>query len=379
MMKKKILFLSIIGLCAITLSACWDKTEFTQVSFATAMAIDKENECYEVTVKLMLPEMTTESDQAQVWLVSGRGESIYDAIENLNNRSPREVYWGQMSLVILGKEVGEDITGALDYFSRARQFRRSEYIVCAPNKAVEFLTVSEKQSRVNAFYIYTLLHDREMRYKNSAVTLNDCFLWSHYQGGGAYLMPKLALAQPNSLNSAELGELDAKKVAVLDGAAVIKNNKIIDYLSEDEMEGYRYLKNNIKKGAIVIDNPLGSGKLSFNIEKSRTKLSWQDGVLKIKITGVVNLAEILSAKDIIGEKNSEKKMLEEKINQYISNQALLCVEKSIAQNADFLHLGQWMAAYQRKDFALLDGEDYLSRITVKIDSDFTFKLSAIAN
>lgn len=374
-MKKKIMFMFLGGCCALFLSSCWDKTEFTQVSFATAMAIDKENEEYEVTVKLMLPETIGESDNAKVWLISGKGESIYDAIENLNNRSPREVYWGQMSLIILGGEIGEDITGTMDYFSRARQFRRSEYIVFAPTRAAEFLQASEKQSEVNAFYIYTLLRDMEMRYNDSAVTLNDCFLWSHYQGGGAYLIPKLALAQANSVDD----ENNQEQVPVLSGAVLIKNNQVIGCLSESELEGYRYLKNNITKGAIVIDNPIGNGKLSFHIEKSRTKLSWQDGVLKIKITGVVNLAEILSAKDIIGEKNSEKKMLEEKINQYITAKAMVCLKKAVAENADFLHLGQWLATYEREDFAEFDGNDYLKKLSVQIESDFVFKLSAIAN
>ncbi len=374
-MKKKVVLMAFVGCCALFLSACWDKTEFTQVSFAVAMAIDKENEEYEVTVKLMLPEAIGESDNAKVRLISGKGESIYDAIENLNNRSPREVYWGQMSLIILGGEVAEDITGTIDYFSRARQFRRSEYIVFAPTKAAEFLQASEKQSRVNAFYIYTLLRDMEMRYKNSAVTLNDCFLWSHYQGGGAYLIPRLALAQANSVESAEKQE----QVPVLSGAVLIKNNQVVGYLSESELEGYRYLKNNITKGAIVIDNPLGSGKLSFHIEKSKTKLDWENGKLKITIKGVVNLAEILSAKDIIGEKNSEKKLLEERLNRYITTKAEACLTKAVAENVDFLHLGQWLATYEREAFAEFDGEDYLKKLAVQIESDFTFKLSAIAN
>lgn len=374
-MKKKVMLMVFVGCCALFLSSCWDKTEFTQVSFAVAMAIDKENDEYEVTVKLMLPESIGENDNAKIWLISGKGESIYDAIENLNNRSPREVYWGQMSLIILGGEIGEDITGTIDYFSRARQFRRSEYIVFAPAGAAEFLQASEKQSKVNAFYIYTLLHDMEMRYENSAVTLNDCFLWSHYQGGGAYLIPKLALAQANSVE----GKNNQEQVPVLSGAVLIKNNQVVGYLSESELEGHRYLKNNITKGAIVIDNPLGNGKLSFHIEKSKTKLAWENDELKITIKGVVNLAEVLSDNDIIGEKNSEKKLLEEKVNQYITTKARACLEKSVTENADFLHLGQWLATYEREDFAEFDGNDYLKKLSVQIESDFTFKLSAIAN
>lgn len=78
-MKNKWIFVFLI--CgALFLSGCWDKTEFTQVSFAVAMAIDKTQENYEVTVKLMLPKEESQNGDAQVWLVSGKGASIYEAI-----------------------------------------------------------------------------------------------------------------------------------------------------------------------------------------------------------------------------------------------------------------------------------------------------------
>lgn len=149
-MKNKWIFVFLI--CgALFLSGCWDKTEFTQVSFAVAMAIDKTQEDYEVTVKLMLPKEEKQIGDAQVWLVSGKGASIYEAIEELNNRSPREVYWGYMSLVVLGSSINEDISDVLDYFSRASQFRRSEYIVCADTKALKCSAPLTSKARSTIF------------------------------------------------------------------------------------------------------------------------------------------------------------------------------------------------------------------------------------
>lgn len=372
-MKNKYLFLSLIFLNMLILSACWDKTEFTQVSFAVAMAIDEKDDNYEVTVKLMLPkEKDQGSDDAKVWLVSGSGASIYEAVENLNNRSPREAYWGHMSLIVLGESIEEDITGVLDYFSRAGEFRRSVYVVFADGNGAELLQASTEQSKVNAFYIYTLLRDMEMRYKNTAVDLNDCFLCSNYQGGGAYLLPIVGTAEPNSLQNTE-------QAPDIMGAVLIKDNRKSGRLDKESLEGYRFLKCRINQGAIVTDNPLGEGKLSFNIKKSKTKLSWQNDTLVITIKGTINLAEMMNAEGIIGEKNSEKKVLEETVNSYVQKKAQVCLDEAVAKNADFLHLGQWLNAYHHEAFKRYDGEDYLRRLNIEIKSDFTFKLSAITD
>lgn len=369
-MKNKWIFgLVICG--ALFLSGCWDKTEFTQVSFAVAVAIDKVQEDYEVTVKLMLPKEEKQSGDAQVWLVSGKGASIYEAIEELNNRSPREVYWGQMSLVVLGNNINEDISGVLDYFSRASQFRRSEYIVFADTSGAEMLSASNEQSEVNTFYIYTLLRDMEMRYQNAAVDLNDCLLRRNYQGG-AYLLPLLGLAEPNSIDKDE-------KAPDIKGAVLIKNDKVLADLDNANFASYRFLKCAITQGALVTDNPLGEGKISYNIKKSRAKLSWQDDTLLITIKGTVNLTEMIGYNGDVNEKNSEKKLLEESINRYIEREAQECVAESVAQNADFLYLGQWLRAYHGRDFAKYDRDNYLKELKIEVKSDFKLKFSVLAD
>lgn len=369
-MKNKWIFVFLI--CgALFLSGCWDKTEFTQVSFAVAMAIDKTQENYEVTVKLMLPKEESQNGDAQVWLVSGKGASIYEAIEELNNRSPREVYWGHMSLVVLGSSINEDISSVLDYFSRASQFRRSEYIVCADTKGAEMLSASNEQSEVNDFYIYTLLRDMEMRYHDAAVDLNDCLLQRNYQGR-AYLLPLLGLAEPNSINKDE-------KAPYIKGAMLIKNDKALTELDNDDFAGYRFLKCAISQGSLVTDNPLGEGKLSYNIKKSRAKLSWQNDTLLITIKGTVNLTERLGSGEAINEKDSERKLMEESINRYVEKKVKACMEESVAQNADFLYLGQWLSVYHNRAFEQYDDENYLKELKIEIKSDLKLKFSVLAD
>ena len=286
-MKSKGQYLCLILISALLLSGCWDKNEFTEVSFATTMAIDKIDEEYIITVMLMLPKDESQGgEEAPTWLIEGRGESIYKAIEDLNNRSPHEVHWGHMQLVILGEGTLDDVDTSLDYFFRSSQFRRNDYVVAVQGNGAEMLEISKEQSKVNTFYIYTLLKDLEGRYKNSAVTLNDCFVWDNYQGGGAYLLPCIGLAKASELTKAD------EEIPQLEGAALIQNNKLIEWMDEEYIEGYRFITDEIHDGAFVIKNPLGDGDITFSIKESKADLSWKDEVLTITIKGDVNLADI---------------------------------------------------------------------------------------
>ena len=368
-MKNKGRYLGLILLAAILLCGCWDKKEFTEVSFATTMAIDKVDEEYVITVMLMLPKDETQGgEEAPTWLIEGRGESVYKAIEDLNNRSPREVHWGHMQLVILGEGTLNDVDTSLDYFFRSSQFRRNDYVVAVKDNGAQMLEIAKEQSKVNNFYIYTLLKDLESRYKNSAVTLNDCFVWDNYQGGGAYLLPCIGLTKASELTKAD------EEIPQLEGGALIQNNKLVGWIDEEYMEGYRFITDEIRGGAFVIKNPLADGDITFSIKKSKADFSWKDDVLTIAIKGDVNLAEILGAKGPVGKKEYDKKVIEEKVNEYVQKEAEKCLNYAIEQNIDFLHLGQWLDSYHHKDFMNYDGENYLAKLNIKVEGDFKLKL-----
>lgn len=95
------------------------------------------------------------------------------------------------------------------------------------------------------------------------------------------MLPLFGLAEPNSIDKDE-------KAPYIKGAMLIKNDKVLTELDNDNFAGYRFLRCAISQGSLVTDNPLGEGKLSYNIKKSRAKLSWQNDTLLITIKGTVN-------------------------------------------------------------------------------------------
>jgi len=55
------------------------------------------------------------------------------------------------------------------------------------------------------------------------------------------------------------------------------------------------------------------------------------------------------------------------------------VQYSVEQNIDFLHLGQWLNSYHHQSFGKYDGADYLQKINIEVQGDFTLRLVAISD
>ena len=107
-MNKRVMFLCLLILIAVINGGCWDKKEFNKISFATAMAVDRIDEAYQLTIKVMMPKNASDGDYP-VWVVSGNGKSIQDAMDDISKRSPRNIYWSHMDVIILGENVLDNL------------------------------------------------------------------------------------------------------------------------------------------------------------------------------------------------------------------------------------------------------------------------------
>ena len=121
-------------------------------------------------------------------MITGYGESIAEALGDMSLRAPREVYWGHLSVVLLGEEVLETgVQKAIDYFMRQNQVRRSTLFVAAKGEARDVLISMADISKESAFYIKTLIEDQENRVKASSTNLNEVIIGIPDKGIDTYL------------------------------------------------------------------------------------------------------------------------------------------------------------------------------------------------
>ena len=128
-MKKVILSL-IILFC---LSGCWNYKELNDYSIVSGVSIDKEGDEYELSVLISNSPKnssdSTNSSESQVVVYSGKGDSIFSALKQIGLISPKELYFGSFSVLVLSEEVAQNKTlEVIDFFFRY-PYTRNEFLL----------------------------------------------------------------------------------------------------------------------------------------------------------------------------------------------------------------------------------------------------------
>jgi len=134
-------------------------TDIEQRFFVLAMGIDKgtEEEPYEVTLKLSVPQPSLSSNNENEYLLlSKRSRSIAGAVAFLKAKAGKEFDFGHMRIIFIGDGLaGEPWLKTLDWFFRRRDVQNVAYVAVARPTAKEVLRLHPDYERIpaNAFLL----------------------------------------------------------------------------------------------------------------------------------------------------------------------------------------------------------------------------------
>ena len=85
------------------LCGCWNYNELNNYSIATGMAIDYEDNKYIVSFLISngKKENGSSNHSYQATLYSGEGMTIYEAIKNIELVSPKQLYIGHLTSIVI--------------------------------------------------------------------------------------------------------------------------------------------------------------------------------------------------------------------------------------------------------------------------------------
>ena len=135
-----------------------------------------------------------------------------------------------------------------------------------------------------------------------------------------------------------------KNTAYVTGTAIIKNNKLLGYLNEQETKSLLWIQDKLKGGLFVVkDAGETDTNVSLEIFKSKTKTKPEviggKLVMKVALTVDVNIGEIMSSEDFISEKG--RKVLKKDAEKQIKKNLDSLIEKAQKEyKADFLGFGE---------------------------------------
>ncbi len=277
MLKKMTLLFFIVVMISCFCSCERYGTEVEDMMIIQGVAVDKDNDGYEVTIEMLNNKQSASADSSNVGeemtlVYSGKGETVAEALRLIINKTGNVPTYTHNKVIILSEEVAKnDITNVLDFFERdyttepvtlvctAKDVKAGEVLKANIGKDISKSEVLEKilnQSAISSITPETRLID----VINTVLDETACIA-----------LPTVTLQ----------GNGETKTFFVENIAVFNYNNEISYYLGRESSENFVKLLGELKNGTLVTEDENGS-KATFIIVDGKTKYKAE------VINGIVN-------------------------------------------------------------------------------------------
>ena len=324
------------------LPGCWNRRELNTLAIVQAVGIDRTDDGQiNVSLQILKPSAIKSSTSEKgsgskgVWVVTSKGETVFDAIRNATLQTDRKPYFSHNTVYVLSEGIAkEGIMDELDLLGRDPEFRQTPYIFISKLKAADIIKSEHEQEKIPGQAIEKLAKLSFATSKIPKAQLID-LLKNLASKTNDSIIPGITLVQGNSEDS-------QKKFVKLEGTAILKRDKLIGWFDGKETRGTLWIRGEVKSGIIVVPTP-GDKTKKFGIEiikaTSRIVAEKVDGnlVLTINVRAMGNLGEQMNAVDLV--KPEPFRELEEKMSTVVEEEIRSALDKAQRWEVDIFNFG----------------------------------------
>lgn len=306
------------------LSGCYNYRELNELGITTAVSIDYKDNNFILIAEVVNPikqQDVSASNNSPFVNFTSVAPSIQEAFRNTVLESPRQLYLSQLEIILVSEEIiNNHLEEFLEFFSREPETRTEiKVIIAKTEESTKGITI---QSLLTNFSSSNILESLEVQNKllglTQEVTINELL--------NMYLDPNLEIVLPSMIlyGSSDIGDekenittSTPKTLVKVGTTSVIKDGKILGYLSEEESKMVNLINGNLTKTILKI--PYEDGYVVFepNRIKTKQKLDIKDNKITIEISGFSKIKEFHTTKNIKNMKTVEE--LNKYFNKEIEN------------------------------------------------------------
>lgn len=279
-MKTRIARLLLCCLLLLMLTGCWDYRGLDDINIVSGIAVDRIEETGELELTMELVNISSSEDSRTVdsLYITGIGKTIFDAVRNAKKKLYNQLYFGGTRMLIISSQIAkeEGILYIIDGLLRDGEPRES------------IIVAVSKEESAKALILTPGLDVRDVSFEMARIVeLNE---------RGDTTSSKVALYQAYNMLKSEahqlllpafhLTENDGKEVVEVEGMALFRDGKLVDYTSPEETK-YLLLMTTTPKGASITFPTDASGENMLSLEvqrcKNKTDFKYVDGRLFIVV------------------------------------------------------------------------------------------------
>lgn len=235
----------ILALCLVCLllSGCWDYVEIEALDFVLGLGVDQIDPEYVVVMEMAKTSGGGQQASVEPKVLATKGQSVSSAGRALSNPAGLRAIWSHAYVFLISEQVAQDgILPAVEYIVRSRNTRSTIWVFITRDCTAEEVFKS-KPPMANSV----------SEHLNAVVLMQETIsgflplqVWELHQelaDEGVYAtLPTVRLVH-------EQGEL----VPLVEGTAVLKDDKMIGWLDGHESDIFCLLKGILQRGHFVID------------------------------------------------------------------------------------------------------------------------------
>jgi spore germination protein KC len=295
MLRKKFFLLILSIFITITVSGCWDYTEYENMAQVISSGVDYNKETNEMTVTMQyIPSSRTSKgsgteSSGSVSMKNGIVNSVtdktfYGAITKLQQVIMKKLFYGYQKVFVIGEDAAKyKMLDLIEFFDRTPSVRTTVDIVITSGKAEKVLSIDDPSGIVSiGDQLYEQINATGPTGTAYPVTMQDFSAMLAIGGLEATAPRVISTVEKSQGPIAEGGtsgntRFDDKMKGdlMISGTAAFKEDKLVGWLNDKESMGFGWITGK-KMLAYKVSETSEDGNsediLYFRINKSKSKI-----------------------------------------------------------------------------------------------------------
>ncbi|WP_438431928.1 Ger(x)C family spore germination protein [Gorillibacterium sp. sgz500922] len=265
---RRLLLCLLSATLAVGLAGCWNRDEVNTILIVLGGGIDAlPDGRIEVTAQFFNstgkssgggnPNNPSEATPGQTLVMSGSGDTLFEAIQNLQRKLPRTLFWGHNKTFIFGEAAAKrGIQNEMDFFLRFSETReRTRVLVCegTAKKLLGLQPLIEISSSLGIMYLVEKQYGIDRNLKDLA---EGVFGESH-----AIALPYIKVSEDNAKKSG---------LPTIRGCALLEDGVMKGYLDVEETRGMLWAENHSRwiNLTVPLDGDLQDDSVDLHVFRS---------------------------------------------------------------------------------------------------------------
>lgn len=317
------------------LTGCWNSRDIQNMAYITAVGLDYEDGQYIAYSQVLnfqniaRTEAQQVGGQVPIWVGRSSGRTVTEALGALNDTSQLRLFWGHVKVIVATERMLK--TGARNAYDAINRYREIRYNVLVYGTKEKLDDILTQKSLLDLSPLESFLFSPgKVNARISPILPVDAnhIIAAVNEPADPAILPSIGI------NHDSWEENKRKKpMFAITGAYFFRGNKMIDWMSVEEMMGARWTCSDIARAEIAVpdrEHPAASLLLSRPRYSITPVISGSDVRFKIRVKVKGTLNELYKANSV----DQLERMAEEVVTSELKDTFL----KGIAKRCDVLRL-----------------------------------------